>query len=165
MIGKIIPAGAVLLAIFQASAWAIDLSGNWIARIPASQIIDEDIGAIEIGNEKLRTLTPFEVVFNFRLHGSILTGKVVTPDGSAAIRYGKIDGNEISFTVERSIGGERISVRYKGKVAGMVYGDEIEFSREVEGEKLKRFEFVAKREFPVGDYGPPMQRSPIVPQD
>jgi hypothetical protein len=165
MISKILPAGAVLLAIFCASAWAIDLSGNWIARIPPIQKTADNAAPVKAGKEILKMLAPVEVVFNFRVNGNILTGKVTTPDGSTVIRNGKIDGDEISFIVERSIGGKKIAVRYQGKVAGMVYGDEIEFTREVDGEKLRPFEFVAKREFPVGDYGPPRHFPPVAPPD
>ena len=86
-----------------------------------------------------------------------MTGKVTAPDGETVISDGEIDGDEISFIVKRDIGGVQIIQRYKGKVAGRVYGDEIEFILEEQDGDGEPYEFIAKREFPLGDYSLPMK--------
>ena len=150
MKNKILSIGAVVLLVPSVSLWAAGLSGNWIAQMPNGQ------GTVE-------------TVFSFKEVGKELTGKVTDPEGETAIIDGKVDGDEISFVVKRSIGGKQINQRFKGKMAGRVYGDEIEFTLEEQNGNGKSYEFVAKREFPIGDYNPPMpniRRAPIeVPLD
>jgi hypothetical protein len=138
MKNKILSIGAVVLLIPLTSVWAVNLSGNWIAQLPSSQ------GVVE-------------TIFCFKEKGKELTGKVTAPDGETVISDGEIDGDEISFIVKRSVGGTQIIQRYKGKVAGRVYGDEIEFILEEQDGDGEPYEFIAKREFPLGDYSLPMK--------
>jgi len=81
-----------------------------------------------------------------------LKGKVTTSEGDTAISEGKISGDDISFVVKRRIDGKQIILLYKGRVAGRVYGDAIEFTCKVQGGIEQPYEFIAKREFPLGDY-------------
>lgn len=145
MKNKILSIGAIVLLIPSTSLWAVSLSGNWIAQMPYGQ-----------GNVK--------TVFSFKEDGEKLTGNVTGPEGEAAIIDGKVDEDKISFVVKRSIEGKQIIQRYKGKVAGRVYGDAIEFVLEEEGGNRKTFEFIAKREFPIGDYYLPDSRR-ITPKE
>ena len=142
---KILSIGAVVLLIPLTSVWAVSLSGNWIAQVQGSQ------GVVE-------------TIFSFKEKGKKLTGKITTPDGETVISDGEIDGDEISFVVKRSVGRTQIIQRYKGKAAGRVYGDEIEFILEEQDGDGEPYEFIAKREFPLGDYNLPIKRE-IVPVD
>ncbi len=104
-----------------ASVWAAEIAGIWIARQ----------GTVE-------------TVFNFRVDGSRLTGTITDPQGQAAISEGKINGDEITFVIVRSLRGNDVKFLYKGKVAG----DEIKFTREMlGGTGQQRQEVVGKREF------------------
>lgn len=51
------------------------------------------------------------------------------PMGETEISEGKINGDEISFVVVRTMMNNEIKILYKGKVAG----DEIKFTREFQG--------------------------------
>jgi hypothetical protein len=141
MKNKILLIGAVVLQALLASVWAADITGKWIARMPGRQ------GTIE-------------TVFSFRVDGTKLTGTVTNLLGETAISEGKINGDEISFIVVRSFGGNEIKQVYKGKVAE----DEIKFRLEMQGGQRgpggapqgaagpgggmgQPPEFIAKREF------------------
>ena len=137
MNNKILSIGAVILFVPLTLGWAVDFTGNWIAQIPGSQGI-------------------IKTVFCFKVDGTKLTGKVITPEGDTPISEGKIDGDEISFVVKRNIDEKQIIQRYRGKLAGRVYGDEIKLTREVQGGTGETEEIIAKREFPLGDYDRPV---------
>lgn len=124
MKNKILSIGAVILLALQTSIWAADIIGKWIAKIPSGR-------------------GTFETVFSFRVYGTELVGTVSSFQGETAISEGKINGEEISFVVIRSFGRNEMKRVYKGKVVG----DEIKFTREVQGGMGKPQEFIAKREF------------------
>jgi len=130
MKNKILSIGLVLLSLVV-SLWAVDIKGRWIAHLPDRQIT-------------------VETIFSFKTEGPLLTGTVTNPQGEAAIRDGKIRGDEISFIVLRNFGGNEVKLLYKGKVVG----DEIKFTCEINGGVPgsgfgggQPQEFVAKREF------------------
>jgi len=79
-----------------------------------------------------------ETIYTFKVDGEKLTGTVASPRGESQIQEGTVSGDEISFVVVRSFGGNEVKMRYKGKVAG----DEIKFTVEA-GERS--FEMTAKR--------------------
>jgi hypothetical protein len=102
---------AAILTALLAPAWAADVTGKWIAQAPGNQ-----------GN--------VDITLNFKVDGTTLTGTVDNPQaGPADIKDGKTDGDKISFHVVRKIGENDMKVVWKGVIAG----DEIRFSREVEG--------------------------------
>ena len=79
------------------------------------------------------------ITFNFKADGATLTGSMLNMDGSnVAIKDGKIDGSNISFSVTLDFGGMPFTLNYKGVVAG----DQIKLSGEALGNP---FEFVVKR--------------------
>ena len=137
MSNKLLSIGVIILLIPLTLLWAVGFTGNWIAQIPSSQGI-------------------IKTVFSFKVDGTKLTGKVITPEGDTPISEGKIDGDEISFIVKQQIGEKQIIQRYRGKLAGWVYGDEINLTREIQSEIGETEEFIAKREFPIGDYDRPV---------
>lgn len=120
---RIVLLAAVLLLAGVAPAWASDVSGKWIAQVPG------------------RGGQTRETTFNFKAEGKKLTGTVSGMQGDNPISDGKIEGDEISFTVIASFGGNEVKLLYKGKVAG----DEIQFTRTREGSDRPGLEFTAKR--------------------
>ncbi|MBI1764898.1 MAG: hypothetical protein HYR56_26100 [Acidobacteria bacterium] len=108
-------------------AWAADVNGKWTAEVPGRQ------GAMQ-------TMT-----MTFKAEGSKLTGTVSGQQGDTAISDGKVEGNDISFTVVREFNGNSIKQVFKGKLAG----DEIKFTRSTEGapggQARPPVEFTAKR--------------------
>lgn len=59
------------------------------------------------------------VVFSFKADGAMLTGSTAGPDGAEVkIADGKIDGNNLSFTVTVDFGGMPLIINYKGVLAG-----------------------------------------------
>ena len=98
---------AIALLTLLASAWAADVAGKWSAKAQGADI----------------TLT-------FKVDGTTLTGTVDnTQAGPTDIKEGKIEGDNISFYVVRTMGESQIKISWKGTIAG----DEIKFKRQVEG--------------------------------
>ena len=134
MKNKIPSIGAFLLLTLLTSAWAADILGNWIA-----QGLTWEIGS----RRKSGRQGTVETVFSFKVNGTELTGTVANAQGETSIREGRINGDEISFVVIRSVGGNERKLAYKGQVSL----NEIRFTLEVQGLKGQPLEFIAKREF------------------
>lgn len=103
--------------------WALDISGKWVAQVPG------------------RGGQTREQTFTLKVEGDKLTGTVSGRQADTAISDGKINGDEISFSVTNEFNGNVIKFLYKGKVTG----DEIKFTRTREGGDQPPQEFVAKR--------------------
>ena len=79
------------------------------------------------------------VSFTFKADGATLNGTTAGPDGAEVkIADGKVDGDNITFTVSFDFGGMPITLNYKGAVAK----DQIKFTIEVAG---MPFELTVKR--------------------
>ncbi len=117
----------ILVACFalagMALAYAADVNGKWVAQVPG------------------RGGQTRETTFNFKVEEDKLTGTVSGQQGDNPISDGKVSGDDISFSVTASFGGNQIKFLYKGKVAG----DEIKFTRTREGGDQPPQEFTAKR--------------------
>jgi hypothetical protein len=104
---KTLVQGVVLSLMFVVSAFAADVTGKWK-------------GESEGPNGQKR-----ETAMTLEAKGSTVTGTVLGGrGGEATIEDGKIDGDNISFSVTRNMGGNDVKVQYKGKVTG----DEIRFA-------------------------------------
>ena len=112
---------SVLLGIAVA-VWASDVTGKWTALVPGRE-------------GQMR-----ETTFNLKVEGEKLTGTISGRQGDVPISEGKVKGDDISFTVIQSFGGNEVKSNYKGKVAG----DEIKFTRTREGSD-QSLEIIAKR--------------------
>lgn len=123
MTKRIVFLSACFVLMAASLVWAADVSGKWTAQVPG------------------RGGQTRETTFNFKAEGSKLTGTVPGMQGDNPISDGKIDGDNISFTVAVSFGGNDIKFLYKGKVAG----EEIKFTRTREGGDQPPQEFTAKR--------------------
>jgi len=108
---KILAIGAVVL-LCVAAAVAADVTGKWVAQMPGRQ-----------GG------SPTETTFTFKQDGTKLTGTITTARGENPISDGKVEGDNISFVQTMSFGGNEMKFVYKGTVSG----DEIKFTRGMEG--------------------------------
>ncbi|MBM3794748.1 MAG: hypothetical protein FJW31_11910 [Acidobacteria bacterium] len=82
-----------------------------------------------------------ERTFDFTVEGEKLTGESVSSfAGKSAIIDGKVKGDDLSFKLNVSFGGNEMQMNYKGKV---VSKDEIKFTAEV-GENT--IEWAAQRQ-------------------
>jgi hypothetical protein len=102
--------GAIFLLGLCASVLAAGIDGTWESEQPGR-------------DGQVRKTT-----YEFQSKGSELTGKIITSRGENPISEGKIEGDNVSFTVVRSFGGNEMKQLYKGKIAG----DEITFTMEMD---------------------------------
>jgi len=110
----------LMLLAMSVTAYASDVDGKWAGTVDGLQ-------------------GPTQVTFDFKSDGTKLTGTTATPDlGEVPIKDGKIDGNNISFTVTFDFGGMPFMLSYKGVVSP----DQIKMSADVFGMPI---EFVVKK--------------------
>lgn len=105
--------GAAVLLTLVASAWAADISGKWTAQAPGGQGATSDITLV------------------FKVDGTSLTGTLDNSamPGAIEIKDGKVEGDDVTFHLVRKFGENEMKIVWKGKVAG----DEIRFTRAIEG--------------------------------
>src|SRR5262245_10214880 len=114
-------ASLLVLLIVSSTAFAADVDGKW------SGTIQSPMGDLPVS-------------FTFKADGAMLTGSTMGFDGSEVpIKDGKIDGNNISWTVTFDFGGMPLMLSYKAVVAT----DEMKVSGDAFG---MPFEFVLKKE-------------------
>jgi hypothetical protein len=113
-----------LIALVAGVAAASDISGNWKATAEGPQ------GTME------RT-------FTFKVDGSKLTGDTTSSLlGKSTITDGKVDGDNVTFTITVNFQDNEMKLTYKGKVSAD--GKEIKFT--VEGiQGGQSIEWLAKR--------------------
>ena len=81
----------------------------------------------------------FPLAFTFKTDAATLTGSMTGPDGSAMpIANGKMDGNNLTFSVDVNMNGNVFSLSYKG----VLDGEQIKMTAEVQGQA---FDFVVKK--------------------
>jgi hypothetical protein len=103
------------------AAWAQDLTGKWTATA--------------VGNNVAVTL-------DLKVAGNVVTGAILNPQsGPAEIKDGKLEGNRISFHVLRTANNATNRVLWQGTLEG----EEIHFTRSVEGATGPAMEVIAKR--------------------
>ena len=162
MKNKILLIGAVVLLAPTMSARAADIFGNWIARVPGTLGSVETVSGLRTDGKKLTgwPLHFVEITFYFRAEGKKLTGTVATPQGKTAISEGRIDGDDISFVVMGGFIGNETKLLYRGTVVG----DEIKFTREVQGGMEQPQRFTARREF-QRNQDVPLQKPMVKPME
>ena len=84
-----------------------------------------------------------ETTIKLKAEGEKLTGTVSGRQNDTAIEEGKIKGDEISFQVTREFGGNKMVVKYTGKISGDSIKGKSESTRD--GQPQSR-DWVAKRE-------------------
>ena len=122
MKSRVILLTVMALFVLSTLVLAADVTGKWTAQVPG------------------RGGQTRETTFTFKVDGATLTGTVSGRQGDTPISDGKVSGDDISFVVKMSMGGNDIVVNYKGKVAG----DEIKFTSTRQGADQAQ-EFTAKR--------------------
>jgi len=101
---------AVALLLIAGIALAADVDGKWTGTIPGMDI---------------------PVAYTFKADGATLTGTSSGPnDTTVPIKNGKIDGNNISFSVTFDMGGQEMKLDYKGVVSA----DQIKLSFDMMGQ-------------------------------
>jgi hypothetical protein len=109
-----------MLIIFSGLAFAADVDGTWTGTVSTP------------GGD-------FPVSFTFKADGATLTGSMLGQENNQiAIKNGKIDAGNISFSVTLDMGGQEMALAYKGVVAP----DQIKMAGEAMGTP---FEFVVKK--------------------
>lgn len=114
--------GFVLACAFVASAaWAQDLTGKWTATAVANNAA---------------------VTLDLKVAGNVVTGAILNPQsGPAEIKDGKVEGNRISFHVVRTADNATRKILWQGTIEG----EEIHFTRSVEGAAGSEMQVIAKR--------------------
>jgi hypothetical protein len=105
-ISRLILAGSVALV----ALWAADATGKWTGEMQGRN------GTMNVN-------------LNLKADGAKLTGTVGGMNGDTDISDGKVDGDNVSFTVVREFNGNQIKQNYKGKLDG----DTIHFTVTREG--------------------------------
>ena len=113
-----------LLGLFVLSASSADISGNWK-------------GTAETPNGTV------ERTFTFKVDGNKVTGETTSQlFGKSAIMDGKIEGDDVTFSILVKFQDNEMKVNYKGKVNPN--GNEIKFTAQApDGEFI--VEYLAKR--------------------
>jgi hypothetical protein len=119
---RMMAAVAVAVAIIAAVLQAADVTGKWMGQVPTRD-----------GGTR-------ESTFTFKQDGEKLTGTMTGPQGDIELKDGAVKGDDLSFNVVLSFGGNEVKLIYKGKVAG----EEIKFTRQREGADQTQ-EFTVKR--------------------
>src|SRR5271155_4023099 len=119
---------ALLTCALAAVAFAADVTGKWTAEMQGRGR----------GGQAGQTQT---ITFNLKADGGILTGSVSGRGGDTEITDGKIDGENISFSITRTMGDRSFKMNYNGTISG----DEIKFKAAPEGGQNPGREFTAKR--------------------
>lgn len=102
-------------------ASAADIDGTWTATFDT-----------QIGEQ--------HYVYTFKADGEKLTGTAKNDRGERPVEDGVIKGNDVSFTENLDFQGQKIPIKYTGKLNG----DEIKFTRQVG--TFATEEIVAKRQ-------------------
>lgn len=101
--------------------FAADVDGKWTGKIPGFD-----------GND-------ITINYTFKAEGNTLTGSTTGPDGNQIpIKNGKIEGNNISFSISFDFGGQEMKIDYKGVVSA----DQIKLTFDMMGQPA---EIVLKR--------------------
>jgi hypothetical protein len=80
---------------------------------------------------KLRDGTEGEAKLKLKQDGDKLTGTYIAREGAETpIEEGKITGDELTFTVNRMVGDQKMKFDYKGKLEGDTITGKIMFGRE-----------------------------------
>jgi hypothetical protein len=150
MTKKLVLAGVVLLVVAMVAIAADAVSGKWVYEQPGR-------GG---GN-------PTQVTLELKAEGAKLTGTILQPMGGrgmgggggapggaapggappaaapAPITNGKVDGNNLSFDVVRDMGGQSMTMNYKG----VVNGSEMKLTRVLDfGQGPQSTDFTAKKQ-------------------
>jgi|WetSurMetagenome_2_1015567.scaffolds.fasta_scaffold466167_2 hypothetical protein len=113
---------AALVLVVSGLAFGADIDGKWTGSISGP-----DGGA------------GMSVNYTFKADGTTLTGTTTGPENSQIpLKNGKIEGNNISFSIVIDMGGQEMKMDFKGVLSG----DQIKMSFDMMGTPS---EFIVKR--------------------
>jgi hypothetical protein len=126
---KLIAMVVSVLCFIAVSAFAVDVTGTWVAeRTPPKMGPSGGAGGGPGGGPGFGG--PMKFTFTFKVDGSNLSGTMVGPRGTPnEIIEGKIEGDKVSFAVKIDMMGREMKINYKGTVSG----DEMTLNSTVEG--------------------------------
>ncbi len=106
-------------------AFGADIDGKWVGEIDGMD-----------GNK-------MQISYTFKAEGATLTGTTAAPGPEGGqkpipIKDGKIDGNNISFSVTIDFGGQEMKMEYKGVLSG----DTLKLTMDMMGQPM---DFMLKR--------------------
>jgi len=105
--------GLILIAGF---AFAAPIDGKWVGEVPGMDG------------------SPMKLSYTFKADGDKLTGTTSSPDGKEiAIKDGKINGNNISFSISIDMGGQEMKMDTKGVLSG----DDLKLSMDMMGQAME----------------------------
>jgi len=104
------------LMLVAAMAFAAPIDGKWVGEVPGMD-----------GNA-------MKISYTFKADGATLTGSTTSPDGKEmAIKDGKIDGNNISFSIAFDMGGQEMKMDLKGVLSG----DDLKLTMDMMGQPME----------------------------
>ena len=108
MKSKIAAIGFVVALALTVFLWAADISGKWTMQAQGT-----------------------DITLNLKVDGAKLTGTLENSQmpGAVDIKEGKVEGDNVSFVIERTMNESAMKISWKGKIAG----EEIKFKRELVG--------------------------------
>jgi hypothetical protein len=102
--------GLLLIASF---AFAADIDGKWTGQVQG------------MGGD------PMTINYTFKANGATLTGTTTGMDGKdVQIKNGKVEGNNISYSVSFDMGGQEMKIDFKGVLSG----DQLKLSFDMMGQ-------------------------------
>jgi hypothetical protein len=112
-----------------------------VALLTTATVFAENVTGTWKGSYPGRDGQTREATIVLKADGEKLTGTVAGGRGESEIKDGTIKGSDVTFSVVRNFGGNDVTVKYKGKLAG----DTIQFKVEA-GERS--YDMTAKRVSP-----------------
>jgi len=104
------------LMLVAAMAFAAPIDGKWVGEVPGMDG------------------SPMKISYTFKAEGATLTGSTTSPDGKEmAIKDGKIDGNNISFSIAFDMGGQEMKMDMKGVLSG----DDLKLTMDMMGQPME----------------------------
>jgi hypothetical protein len=95
----VLTVGLLLIASF---ALAADIDGKWTGSVPGMGGGD-----------------PMTINYTFKANGTTLTGTTTGMDGKdVQLKNGKIEGNNVSYSVSFDMGGQEMKMDFKGVLSG-----------------------------------------------
>ena len=114
---------SILITLFAFTAFAADVAGTWK-------------GTADFGGNTI------ERTFVFKVEGSKLTGETTSQTmGKSTITDGKVDGDNLTFSITGKIQDNEMKINYQGKVSG----DTLNLEVKVEGAGDQKVVFNCKR--------------------
>jgi len=115
------------------------LMAAWMLLSSALLMCGADVSGVWKADYTTPDGTARQSTFHLKADGEKLTGKIVSQMGEAEIKDGAVKGEDVSFSVVRNFGGDEVTLKYTGKLAGDELKLKVSFNENT-------FDIVAKRQ-------------------